>query len=566
MNTAFHRLRALPQLRLDEIRDRAEESFDPDRLDNLYRLQLKAAGYKDSDGFPRKLGEGEPPIYPDVTTAKMATGAQNHLFQDARIAAMVATSMTPDWVFAHPHPLLREFNRGFLSACWTDGNWATKCLQQGIDVSVCGFAIPHIGINEYGAVDFWRVNPTDVLGDPHHADPNEWDYVFIREHMSRSTALRRFDITEHEADKHSHSVEVFGTAYARRRQRVRVVPVWHYYDESTHCVLLGGIRNCIAFALDDEGRYRRLRDGMFAKKVATGPNPYGLLPTAGWTEIYLGGVRYPVSKFDYQEPIARFIRHIEEAVAHTVVNGKPVNLLSTIGLDRDTIAAIKQAKELGEQGKLLLVSALENIEKHFARIPAATIPADWLRARDMMMAELNTATGVDDFKRGQMAPGERTAYEMRLFAESSGAQSAHMRRQFAIYLTNLGMKARHVAAMYDTKPRVIEMTDGGFDTRLYPIKPLLREPMSMTVPEESLRFQSTDSKREIRKREFQEIDLPLINVGAVDPVKAGYALYRDLGYADPHERGLLTPADVQMRAMAQATPDALPPGDTASEA
>lgn len=566
MNTAFHRLHQLPQLRLDEVRDRAEEAYDPDRLDALYLLQLKAAGYKESDGVPQKLGEDEPPIYPDVTTARMATGTQNHLFQDARIAAMVATSMTPDWVFAHPHPLLREFNRGFLTAAWREGNWATKCLLQGMDVSVCGFAVPHIGINEYGGVDFWRVSPTDVLGDPHHADPNEWDHCFLREHMSRATAMQRFGLTDSEAEKYSYQVEVFGTRWARRRRRTRAVPVWYYYDDSTHVALVGGIKTGIAFALDDTGQYKRLRDGVFARKVSTGPNPYGLLPTAGWTEIFLGGVRYPVSKFDFQAPIARFIEHIEEAVSQTVVNGKPVNLLSTIGLDRETITAIKQAKQLGEQGKLLLVSAIENIEKHFARIPAATIPPDWLRARDIMMAELNTATGVDDFKRGQMAPGERTAYEMRLFAESSGAQAAHMRRQFAAYLTALGMKARHVAAMYDTKPRVIEMTDGGFDTRLYPVKPLLREPMTMTVPEESLRFQSTESKRELRKREFQEIDLPLISHGAVDPIKAGYALYRDLGYADPHERGLLTPAEQQMRAMAQAKPDALPQGDTAPAA
>lgn len=566
MNTLFHRVEAVPQLTLQEIRERALEAYDPDRMDHLYNLQLRAVGFRHASGYAMLRHGDEPPVYPDIPTAKMAAGTQNHLFQDARISAMVTTSMVPDWVFEHPHPELREFNRGFLSAAWAEGNWANKCLAQGIDVAVVGFACAFLGINEYGGIDFERSNPTDILPDPHHADPNEWDHAFIRERLPRHVAKRMFGLDEKEVERYSQEVEVYG-GVGRRTRRIRIVPVWHYYDEATHAVMVGGIHDGIAFALDDQGKYRRLteRRAILAQsKTLTGPNPYGILPVAGWTEIFLGGCRYPVSKFEYQEPIARFIEHIEQAVTNTVVHGKPVNLLSTIGLDKETIAAIKSAKELGETGKLLLITALEDITSHFHRIPAAQIPADWLRAREMMMSELNTATGTNDFMRGQMAPGERTAYEMRLFAESSGAQANHTRRQFAAYLTQLGQKARLIASMYDSKPRIVPMTDGGFDTRLFPVRPLLSEPMVLTVPEESLRFQNTEGKRELRKREFVEIDLPLIQVGAVDPIRAGYALYRDLGYADPAERGLLTPAEMQMRqAMAtQTTPDTLPPGDT----
>ncbi len=552
----------VPVLTLDEVLDRLRSAVDIDWCDRMYDLQLRAAGYHKAEDLavarglaPRTKGALENPLYPDIEPADMGAGVQNHLFQDSRISAMTVTGMVPDWNVQHRHPLVREFNRAYLETVWQDGDWGTKQLEIGLDVNVCGLGLGVLGVDRYQGVNLWRVSPLDAMVDPYAREPHEWEFVAVRHLMAPWSAYDRYKsagVTRQDVDRATVSVSSRqGSRTTGAYRTIDVVPVWSFYSDSTHCVFVGTVSDGPCLIMGDDRAYRTV-DRRSKTSPKMGANPFGILPLAGWTETFLPHVRRPVSKMSFQAPLARLLQHIEQAMSDTVVHGKPVNIMSTVGLEQETLRAIKEAKELGETGRLILVDALEAINAHIHRVPAAEIPMSWIQVRDVLMQNSNTASGTSDYQRGQLQPGERTRFEMEFFAESSGAQAKHTRRRYAAYLTELGLKTRHIASMYDKRRRIVGMKAGDFDTSQFPAGPLLSVPVRLVVSETSLEFQSRAAREEKRKREFQEIDLPLMSAGVLDPMRVAASIYRDLGVVDLPERGLMTQEDLEAKAQLAA--------------
>ncbi|MCW5943889.1 MAG: hypothetical protein KIS66_16785 [Fimbriimonadaceae bacterium] len=560
MNNAFFRVDEPKRLRLSEVRDLARQSVDDDRYDAMFRQQTLAAGYyreATAAGAFSVAGVKRNPLevsdYPDVEPADMRDGVQNHMFQDARVNAIATTATTPDWNFVHPDPFLREFNRAYLEHLWEENDFETKMLDAAIDLGVCGIGTVQLGMDRYGGPNVWRVNPLDLMGDPIHRHVSDWEWCFVRTRLHPIEVRRKYGklVSNDEIERFGSRIRVHWSAGRKVERQAESVVEWSFWTEFDHFLFLGGIGRGegIAFRLADDGKYERVDEPTLFNRSdpKAGPNPFGAMPVCSWSEIALPSSRRPTSKFDFHRPLATLLQHIEEAIGNTVVNGKPVTLLSAIGMEPQHLEMIRQGKSLDEVGKVILNRGLEDIEKNIHRLPAAEIPNSWLVARDIMLQETNTSTGMNDYKRGQMMPGERTRFEVEEFADQSGVQARHTRKRYSVFLVDMGHKLRQIGALWDRKSRRIPLRQGMFETDVFPIAPMLREPVSLQVAETGLQFQTRTRRNEERKREFLEIDLPLVQLGAVDPLKAAEALYRDLGVYDPQERGLMDPRELAMR-------------------
>jgi hypothetical protein len=240
---------------------------------------------------------------------------------------------------------------------------------------------------------------------------------------------------------------------------------------------------------------------------------------------------------------------LEKYMRETIIRGLPITLLSAIGLNKEQLAKIRDARGPEDLENIILVDNFEEINRLIHRVPASEIPTGVLQAMSYFKDQKNAATGIQDAKRGQALEGERTAFEYRDLVASGGIQSKHIKNSFAKLLKTIFAKGKLIGSMWESVDRILYADGIVFDTKYHDLRSVLAYPCKFTVKESSLQYMSEEDHRQRRMQEFQLVDNLAIQLGVADPYKVLSDVYRDIG-VDPNKR-LIEPAMYQERQMMQ---------------
>lgn len=536
------------------IRLRAKQSRDDAFYDKLYTLALFFAGEHgllETDNFDYLLPNGymqyrrDPDLglYPAIDPGLGPTGIQNHGIINSRINIQAVVYSDPEFEFDTDDPTIKEINQRWVRARWIQGGWGNKFYETGLDVEALGFGFIEGGINDH-AFDIEPFSPLDCLYDRTKRSPADWRYYFRRRRLDVDQAWEEFGkaLTAHYGDEESAldalkqiSVRVgssyrssYSSAYEDQDQ-YDMVMVWRYWDEHSHCVFLGGINTGMPchhvlrmneqfeYVVDDEG---------------AGLNPFGMIPVRQWVDSFSPMVMNPVGKAETTIRSAAMLNKCENYIMQVFKRGIPLTTLNTMALDPEQIESILSAQDMEDVLAIIPVIG-EDAKNAIGEKKATEIPSTVLQARQIFKDELNAATGVLDSMRGVVAPGERTAAEVRINESQGGIQSRHLAHQYATFVEEVVAMARQIGALYHTKPELLMLQDGPIDTRYFPVRPFLAMPLRVTVQEDSVRFRTKGERDQERMIFFTTVEVPGIQMGVLDPYKVMRKLLMDLGVRDP---------------------------------
>lgn len=529
-------------LKADVVRAMAKQARNNRLYRKLYALQLFMSGEfvelskmatEQSSSYDTDVDLG---LFPDIDPEIGDTGIQNHGLINSRINIQAIVFSSPEFELKIDDPLIREYVQAYLEQIWDEGDFSGKNYEVGMDTECMGFGFAEWGIED-GGVTMEPFSPLDWLGDRSRKSPSSWRYHFIRRRLDLEDAFERFghlvdyETLEYLAVEMRSSPCESETDERYSAEVYPILPVWSFWHKDTHCLFLGTINGpedkSILLRMNADLEYEIADD--------PGPNPFGCLPVSTWVDSWSPGVSRPVGKTETTTRTASMLNKLEWAINTCIDRGIPLTILSTVGLNPATIDKLKNGMTLDQLGEVI-ISDFDDVSKSVQRLAGLGVPTDYLNVRSIYKDELNASTGVMDSMRGVVMPGERTAQETRVNEANGGIQSKHIRKSYQKFLKQGLTVAIAIGRLWESKRRVVMLSDGPVDTDQFPLRPLLALPLSPSVHEDSLSLTSPDERKQQRMIEFQTVDLKAIEAGVGDPYKIFFQLYRDLGRKDPLTR------------------------------
>lgn len=540
-------------LTVDAARRMARECRYDDWYDKIYALKLFMAGDQRAQNMLTSgdvigadvmdlassnvfyTSNDDHPDYPDVELGLGAAGTQNHALVSSRINIQNVVYTDPEFVVDAPHPVIRQAIQSWLLNRWRKGRWGEIFYMVGVDVEAAGVGFCEVGLGQSGMVTVAYRDVLDVMWDKYHKVPGEWDHYFVRDRLSVREAMRRYG--------HIYSAEeiegMAQTALMSNRRKLgsskdderKVVYEWRFWTPENHCVFLGGITsgevlNLVPSTDGTTMEYVKAENGL------VGGNPYGVIPIVPWTDSWSPGVLRPVGKAETTWRLASMLNAVEKKLRNTSAKAPEITVVNTLGLKPEVAKRIEEANSIDAIGDFL-ATEVDDVSKVVYRIPAGSVSATDLQLRSILKDELAAATGVSDVQRGQMKQGERTAYEMRQFHTSQGVQAQHTRRTYASFLADIAMRARNIGADFEAVAEILPLEGGELDTSVMPINIFLRHQGHIHVVESSLTSKSQEDRQYERLVRMQQVDMPLVQLGILDPYKVAEDVYADLGEVEP---------------------------------
>ncbi|GEM_PF-6265557 len=563
--------------KLGTIKRWIKESTDLDHYDLMFALQLFMAGDKRTiDGAMRgrilsdatyhgaRVG-GELPDYGEIMPGIGQIGTMNHAEVNAKIN-VAGLSMDPEFVFAHPDPLIRAVNAAYVRDLWVSQGWDSPIYMAGIEMECNGMGSVHWGVSDGGRPNIRHSPNLDTLYDRSKREPGRWEWVCVRNRLSPEEAEQIYGdaLTDLEIKNLTEDEPDFNGDAERRRTGRKMVYEWSWYSRDEHVVWLGGIhgQDKIPLKLNSRNEYVKCgqADSPNADEWEAGPNPFGVIPHSWWIDGWIPGVPRPRAKMETTIRLAAMLNQVERYIVNTLRFGVSVTTVDSTRIDQDILEKIKGAQgwEALEQIILTEGGGLEGI---LQRTPAAELPAVALQLRSILKDEMNAATGVGDMQRGQALGGERrTRYEVNALLDQSGVQARFMRKEFAGFLRGVVNVCRTIGAGQDVAPRTLSLPDmEPVDLGMFPIKAFLEVDLPVEVNPNSLVFKTEEDRRQEAIIDLQQVHTPFIQMGVADAVKVMADTYRRLGYENPLKRFGFTPQEQMQRQMAQMQAEAAPP-------
>jgi len=538
---------------MDEIDRRFKEAIDPDHLDRLYAYKLAMNGHGDEALNVLKNGTGywsqadEVPEYPPIIPPAEAQGLQNHALVSSRINVQAIVYADPVFEFVTRWPIVRKVNEAWVRYKWERLNWANKNYQVGMEVEGCATGYVEHGIDDDNGSNFEFRSSHDVFPDPNYADPNDGRYFFRRARLSIDQALEKYEgirtptgsVTKQDIEAMVVDLEASGTRNlldsATRGLDVyrAIVYEWMYVDKTTLVLVIGSMTGTRLVFHFDPATYELKHGG-------PGETPYSEMPFSVWVDSFTPGAAHPTSKMETTWRISAELNKLEMATRATIRRSVPLNLISTFGLDPDSMKSLK-AVQAGEEDFLdnvadVVLMNVADVSKAMARVSGGEVSQSTMFLHGLLKNELNAASGVMDSQRGQALPGEKTAFEVRELFASQGVQSRHTQRQYASFVKDVVRKQRLLAARFESNPSGVYLEDEGyFSFELFNRETFLSQDLQMIVTEEALRYKPRDQKILERMEIFTVYDMVMVEAGIFDPLKIAKDVNRVLGRTNPAE-------------------------------
>lgn len=528
----------------------ALELFMAGEFAELAKMAAQERGFYETD---EDLG-----LFPEIDPELGDTGVQNHGLINSRINIQAIAFADPEFLIKVDDPLIREVLAEYFEQLWAEQDLSNKFDLTGMEVENKGFGFCEWG-TQNGTVACEPFSALDALWDRGRKTPGSWRYFFIRRRLDLEDAFEEFGhllsydrLKELSIDMRRYAADR-GEDNDSLTETYPVVPRWNFWHKDTHCVFLGQINCKKGDSSEPNSKSVMLRlNANMEYEVAEepGPNPFGFIPVSTWIDSWAPGVARPMGKTETTTRMAGMLNRIELAVKYCLDRGLPLTILSTIGMEPETAEKIRRGLAVSELPETIVIDGVEDVRTSIHREAGLPIPPDYFNARSVYKEELNSATGVMDSMRGVIQPGERTAQEMRIAESNGGIQSKHIRKQYQKFLRDSFRVVVGIGALYESKQRVLMLSDGPIDTAYFPLKPLLRLPITPDVREDSLQYTSIDERKQKRMIEFQTVDLAALSAGVGDPMKIFFQLYRDLGVKDPTTR-MMSREEYKQRMVAQ---------------
>jgi hypothetical protein len=480
---------------------------------------------------------------------------------------MGLTQWQPEINFGWDNKDFKAYNQAWFDHCWTETDSSEKLVFVDSEMPL-GMAAAYIGMDQEGIPNWQPYSPLRVMLDPMKRRPKDLRYCFFIDEMDVDDVVNIYGVSEEEVNSAGtmlwKSSKQDGSLDPVRRSKI--IRVYKYYSHyltkngwrGSHCVIIGSIRgrNSIWLTLD---RAKNAAGYLAYRKMGDTPaaNPYPFLPIEISYEMVSPGVRRPVGRAHWDASIGVFMQRIMKSVANDISAGGTIRILSAMGIDEDTIDRLKRAQTFDdESGRILVADIASKVMEALDERPAVPIPQDrmeWLR---FLAGELNESSGVSDAQRDQRNTGMMTAFEFSGRQDAQGIQMRHARQRRAQFISGLIEKLRKCAALYDTRPLDLEFPDGlRFSTKNFPLAPFLGKDVKISVTEDSMAQMGHAQRSLLAIERFKSVDLPLIQLGAMDPIVAAGNLVKEVyGTTDPSTRGVIATARPMLPAMGQGLP------------
>ena len=539
-----------------QIIDRARTATDPQYYQRLRELQLIQAGYDHKQlKSLRSAGtyqDYEIPAYEDVQLNTPDDGVSAKIAQDSKINAMSLSLSKPELTFENVDQGFTSVNSAWFDRAWWELDFPSKLLEIDSDMSL-GLSCAVVGIDEEGKPNWKRYSALKVLYDPMMRLPSDWRYCFTIDDYDVDQVCATFNLKREDVEPLAKRRTVVGMNGNNPSYSPMVVRVYRYYSyewdpklkikTGKHVVIVGPMyaSNAIWLTLDMSGEggfltYRKMKEN-------ASPNPYPFLPIEACWEMFVSGVLRPVGRAHWESAIGIFIQRIMKSVSKDIEFGGTLRILSSMGIDEQTLQRIRDNGSFDEGSDRMLVMELaQSVKDAIDEKPAIPIPGDRLTWLQFLVGELNEASGVSDAQRGQANQGEMTAFEFAGRQDAQGVQARHAKERRSQFISGLVYKLRKCAAMYEDRQYTLQLPDGiEVDTKVFSLKPFLSKEVRIGVTEDSMANLGQHQRAILAIERFRSVDMMAIQLGTLDPLTATENIVKDVyGSIDPTMRGVLT--------------------------
>ena len=557
----------MANLKLSQIKQMMRSAAHKDQYDTWYTMALFLSG--DPTAIQHALAGGTSVdhigldtfsnlhYYPEILPTMDRFGLQNHGFVNSRINVHGAV-VEPEIEFGHPNPVVREYNQAYISWYWNAFDWTTEFHNVGMWTDSCG-----IGWARQIEVDgrpTWECAPLlDMLWDPVNKTPGQWEWVADRRRISEATAIKTYGDIKGIKEKLKNCIGEYDTykgangGSSTTEYLPRLLIQWVFRSETDLMIMLmkpgAEDRSPVCLRYNAEGKLE-LASG---DDPVAGPNPWGVLRAASWTDSWLPMNRRPVGKGSDGVRISGLLNWVEKYIIQFMRNNMPIVALNADAVDPKLVEEIRKANDLKALEKILLLQGDPN--EIIKRIPGGELPASLLHMRQILRDEMNATTGTQDMNRGQALSGERTRYEVSQLVDMSGIVARAFKQNYVTFVKAVVRQQRHVGSIIDKGVMDLHLPSyGTISTADYDPQQFLAADME---PHVDYNGKSWMSEEEIMQRtlmELKEFLLPGVQMGAFDPVKVFNSTAMKLGYLNPsRELGIEMPA-VDPMAMQQNQP------------
>lgn len=559
-------------MKFQEIKDFAEVACDQEMYRHFRAMQMYLTGNYDpsksmqNQAYPCSTVGTSPFPLQEYEARPYGSGMRravvNHAFINARILQESIVFNQPEFTFPDiTHPMVKAFNNGWLQSRWAAGGWASHFLEAAMTgYEPCGISFIQVGIvpwGEFRMTSLRSVDPLDMIWDPVHTNPEEWDRYLLRNRVNYDDWMRRYSLPlgEDRAKKlFERSARTMKPRTGSAKKKAYAAYEWEYWSENYHAIILpsDGKLGAVMLAWDGE---------QYVESEVCGENPFGIIPIVPWWDMMAPGTAVPVGKAEYSYAVVSQINLFDQRERDLIDNVPPTTAISTTGLqDEDLINHLKDGKTLGEWGKPILTKLKEPGEI-VHRIDGATIPPQWQMMKESLRRDLNAVTGVSDASRGQAvdASDRVSATEIRHIQSQQNIQASHARRQYANALSSVATVARVIGAQYDNTPLIINAGGVEFEPTISDFSVMLEAPSRIVVQEDSILGLDSVGRRQAAIADFTAIYIPAIQAGVINPAEAFKRLFAKVG--EPGFDEMTAQAQPQMPGAPGAAPggEELPP-------
>lgn len=545
---------------LDVIKRRARAWRDDRWTDKLYLLRLFANGDEEvadyllsGDSDDRKipynvsaLAADTMPDYPSVVVPLGMQGVANELLVNARINLQSIVYADPEFQAICDSQVPVDLLKSYFRQVWQEKSFESVCYEVGMDVELQGLGFAECGIGEDLGFEIRRIDPLDVMFDNAYRTPAEWRGMFVRRRLPFEDAMAKYghivtedQMKEYTVERSSTASYGAGNSYFSVGCTDEVVIEWTYYSRDTVGFFLGNVEG---------GRMFRWSGSYEIEEGEPGFNPMGRIPIAAWVDNWVPGCHKPVGKVENVWRAASMLIATDSYKREVLARGIPINVIAAHAFSAASLSDLSNARGVDDI-EAMLIAETSDAANAIHRIGATEIPVSIDRLEARMREMLNSSSGVMDAQRGVIVPGERSATEYRTLSQAQGVQAKHSRRRFAEFVRQLIIQAKEIGALWDSKPRILNIPQGSVDTRYVSLKGILQYPMDILIDDSMMQYKSDEERFAQRVARLQAVDLPAVQAGAADVRAVFEDVYRDIGDKDAADRLLYTQEQMDQKKM-----------------
>jgi hypothetical protein len=346
-------------------------------------------------------------------------------------------------------------------------------------------------------VDKECIEGVNLLFDRHAKNPQDSRFIAYFQYLPVEEAVAAYGSKVKDASPHRRGEETLSGAL--ETDEYDVIRLLHYYDRDTYCCFVDDHRGALLTLVD---------------------NPHGFIPIT-----IMCGRPMPMTR---QRPgiVQKMLSH-QDALnairrADMVAAQSPtIDIISGSFLDKQQMDEIENAEN--QVRRVYTNKPIPRDEKPFERIPAVEASATSGLTHERIKEQLSAASGVNEFMRGEVSDGDRTAREVSLVAEQSSGRGSSLKNTFALCVIRDFEITSEVARQFETAP--VQMNFKGVGIVLngsqdFTSEALFDEYSRVVVNPDDL-FGS-DAKRQVAEKLAnlgQLLSYAGIAPGAVDPNK-----------------------------------------------